>query len=106
MVLTLAATAQRRTLPEPKDTLPTFRGIQVMGDVVGLVMLGVSDYGQYEGGLRVNLKDKYFPVIELGLGKAYHHNDVTQTDHKTSAPYGKVVIDFNVLNNKPDTYNV
>lgn len=62
MMLTLAATAQKRTLPEPKDTLPTFRGVQVMGDVVGLIMLGVSDYGQYEGGVRVNLKDKYFPL--------------------------------------------
>ena len=106
MVLTLAATAQKRTLPEPKDTLPTFRGVQVMGDVVGLIMLGVSDYGQYEGGVRVNLKDKYFPVIELGLGKADHHNDITQTDYQTSAPYGKVGIDFNVLKNKHDDYKV
>ena len=57
MMLTLAATAQKRTLPEPKDTLPTFRGVQVMGDVVGLIMLGVSDYGQYEGGVRAYLKD-------------------------------------------------
>ena len=80
MMLTLAATAQKRTLPEPKDTLPTFRGVQVMGDVVGLIMLGVSDYGQYEGGVRAHLKDKYVPAIEQGLGKADHHNDITQPD--------------------------
>lgn len=99
--------AQKKTIATlEKDTTATFQGLQVMADLVGVAQLAVSDYGQYEAGLRVNLKDKYFPVVEVGYGKADHHNDVTQTDYSTSAPYGKIGIDFNVLKNKHDIYKV
>lgn len=89
-----------------KDTTATLRGFQLMADLVGMAQLAVSDYGQYEAGLRVNIKDKYFPVVELGYGKANTHNDITQTEYSTSAPYGKIGIDFNVLKNKHDIYKV
>lgn len=99
--------AQGKTIADgKKDTIPTFRGIQVYADLVGAAQLAVSDYGQYEAGLRLNIKDKYFPVIEVGYGKADHHNDVTQTMYSTSAPYGKIGVDFNVLKNKHDIYKV
>lgn len=53
-----------------KDTIPLFRGLAVSGDLVGIAQLAFGDYGQYEVALRVNLKDKYFPIIELGYGKS------------------------------------
>lgn len=86
------------------DSIPFFRGVQVKADLVGLIMKAVSSYGQYEVGVRVNLKDKYFPVVELGYGKADEDNDVTQTSYTTSAPYGKIGCDFNILKNKHDIY--
>ncbi|MDD6516780.1 MAG: DUF6048 family protein [Prevotella sp.] len=86
------------------DSIPLFRGVQVKTDLVGIIQKAVSSYGQYEVGARVNLKDKYFPVIELGYGKADETNDVTGTSYKTSAPYGKIGIDFNILKNKHDIY--
>ncbi len=88
------------------DSIPLYRGVQVKLDLVGLIQKAASDYGQYEVGVRVNLKDKYFPVAELGIGKADHHEIVTQTSYKTSAPYGKVGIDFNILRNKHDIYRM
>ena len=45
----------------------------------------VSDYGQYEASLRINLKDKYYPVFELGYGKADASDEATQITYKTSA---------------------
>ena len=107
LLLPLSSFAQvKKMIVEQPDTTPLFKGVQIMADVVGAVQLAVSDYGQYEAGVRVNLKDKYFPVVEIGYGKADHHNDVTQIDYKTSAPYGKIGIDFNVLKNKHDIYKV
>lgn len=88
------------------DPTAFFRGIQVKADMVGLVQKMVSDYGQYEAGVCINLKDKYFPVIELGLGKADHTDIITQTSYDTSAPYGKIGMDFNIIKNKHDIYRV
>lgn len=88
------------------DSIPFWRGLQVKVDLVGPIQLAVSSYGQYEAGIRFNLKDKYFPVVELGYGKADEDNDVTQVHYKTSAPYGKVGIDFNVMKNKHDIYRL
>lgn len=106
--LSMHAQQERKIIGQPtqEDSIPVFRGVQVMVDLVGLGQLAFSDYGQYEVGARVNLKDRYFPVIELGIGQA-DNNDVTTGNHyKTSAPYGKIGIDFNVLKNKHDIYRL
>ena len=105
---TLSANAQGlKQQVERPDTTRFFRGLQVMADVVGPIQLAVSDYGQYEAALRINFKDKYFPVFELGYGTANHEDDpVTHVAYKTSAPYGKVGMDFNIMKNKHDIYRV
>ncbi len=89
------------------DTTRFFRGLQVMADVVGPIQLAVSDYGQYEAALRINFKDRYFPVFEVGYGSANHEDDpVTHVMYKTAAPYGKVGFDYNIMKNKHDVYRV
>ena len=88
------------------DSIPLFRGVQVMVDLIGPIQRAVSAYGQYEAGVRVNLKDKYFPVVEVGYGEADHTDDVTQNSYKTSAPYGKLGVDFNIMKNKHDDNRV
>ena len=105
---TLSANAQGlKPQAERPDTTRFFRGLQVMADAVGPIQLAVSDYGQYEAALRINFKDKYFPVFELGYGTANHEDDpVTHVAYKTSAPYGKVGMDFNIMKNKHDIYRV
>ena len=83
-----------------------FRGVAVSADVVGLAQLAFSDYGQYEAALRINLKDRYFPVFELGYGTADSDNPTTNLKYKTSAPYWRVGMDFNIAKNKHDAYRV
>ena len=102
-------TAQRRQGAKPvapKDTVALFKGFSVSADLVGPVMMAVGDYGQYEAALHVNLKDKYFPVFELGYGKADHTEETTQLTYKTSAPFFRLGVDFNVLKNKHDIYRL
>ena len=69
-------------------------------DMVGFIQKLVSDYGQYEFGARYNIKDRYFPTVEIGIGKADHNDDVTNVHYDTSAPYFKVGCDFNIANQK------
>lgn len=95
-----------KDLEPVKDSVAWFNGIAVSVDAVGLLQLAFSDYGQYEAALRVHLKDRYFPVLELGYGKASHDDDVTQLSYRSKAPYGRIGLDINVLKNKFDDYRV
>lgn len=88
------------------DSIPWWRGIQVKVDLMGIVQRGVSSTGQYEAGVKVNLKDKYFPVVEVGLGQADENSVSTNTHYKTSAPYGRIGVDFNIMKNKHDIYRL
>ena len=103
LLLLMAATgaqAQMKFFSMQKDSIPLFRGFAVSFDVVGAGMLALSDYGQYEGALRVNLHDEWFPVVEAGIGKANHDDEVTRLYYSTSAPYFKIGIDKNMLKDK------
>lgn len=107
LMLTVAqAQTSKRHATEAKDTIPFFRGIAVSADLVGVAQLTFGDYGQYEAALRVNLKDKYFPIIELGYGKADAEDPATRLSYKTTAPYGRIGIDFNLLKDKHDVNRV
>ncbi len=100
LMLSASASAQIKFFSMQKDSIPVFRGFAVSFDVVGAGMLMFSDYGQYEGALRLNLHDEWFPIIEAGIGKATHDDEVTKIYYSTSAPYFKIGIDKNMLNNK------
>ena len=88
------------------DSVPLFNGIAVSVDLVGPMQMVFGDYGQYEAALRINLKDRYFPIVELGIGKADHNDDATDITYNTSAPYAKIGVDFNLRKNKPDIYRL
>jgi hypothetical protein len=98
--LSAPASAQKLFKLE-KDTIPIMRGFQVSFDLLGAGMLQLGDYGQLEGAFRLNLHDQWFPIVEIGYGKADHHDDeVTHLTYKTQAPYFRVGVDFNLLRKK------
>ena len=104
LLLTLGTTpaaAQSKLFRLEKDSIPFFRGFAVSVDLVGPAMMMLSDHGEYEGALRINLHDQWFPIVELGLGRANHENDeVTGLTYKTSAPYFRVGMDWNIIKKK------
>ena len=100
--------AQKPKLPmqQQPDTTRLFRHIAVSVDLVGMAQMQLSDYGQIEVAARLNLKDKYFPVVELGYGKADSENPGTLLHYTSKAPYGRIGIDFNTMKNKHDDYRM
>ena len=110
MLTATTSFAQKKTMAatELSDTasVALFRGVAVSAGVVGLAQLAFSDYGQYEAALRVNLRDKYFPVVELGYGKADADDPTTKLSYHTSAPYGRIGLDFNIAKHKHDDYRI
>lgn len=106
LLLPITAHAQKKVVAETPDTIPLFRGMAVSIDAFGLGQMILSDYGQYEAALRINLKDKYFPVFELGYGKANTTDEGTYINFKTSAPYARVGMDWNLMKNKHDIYRL
>ena len=104
LLLLVAATSAQAQVKKffsmQKDSISLFRGFAVSFDMVGAGMALFSDYGHYEGALRVNLHDEWFPVFEAGIGKAKHDDEVTFLNYSTSAPYFRIGIDKNMLKDK------
>lgn len=83
-----------------EEKIPLFAGVSVGYDLCGTVMALATSYGQYEGSVRVSLKNKYFPIVELGLGLSDYTHEDTHIHYKTSAPYARIGLDYNFLRNR------
>lgn len=106
LLLSLTAWGQQ-TAPEVKDTVrheSLLRHIAVGVDLVGPVMLALGEQGDYQATLTANLKNKYFPTIELGYGKADKYDYLTQISYKAKAPFGRIGCDINILRDKRSPY--
>lgn len=79
--------------------LPLFAGVSVSADVCGLVMAACTPYGQYEAAARLNLRGRYFPIVELGIGTSNHTNETTNLHYKVHSPYYRVGMDYNIAKN-------
>ena len=101
LLVSIATADAQKLFRLEKDSIPIMRGFQVSFDLVGAAQMAFGDYGQYEAALRLNLHDQWFPIVELGYGRANHENDeVTELSYKTQAPYFRVGVDFNLLKKK------
>lgn len=85
---------------EQKQKLVFFQGFTLSADLFGPVSYFLSDYGTLEGALRLNLKNTYLPIVELGVGQCDIKDDNTNISYKARAPFMRVGVDFNLLNNK------
>lgn len=85
---------------EANNRLPLLAGVSVMVDAAGAVMALATPYGQYEAAARVNLRGRYFPIVEVGWGVSDNLNETTNNHYKVSAPYFRAGLDYNVAKNK------
>ena len=83
---------------EQKQTF--FQGFTLSGDIFGPIQKFVSDYGVFEGALRINFKNKFFPIVEAGYAVCETTNEDTQVSYNTKAPYLRAGLDINMLKNK------
>lgn len=87
-------------ITDEKPKLDFFQGFSLSADLFPLGQKLLSDYGGFEGGLKLNLLNTYFPTVEAGYGICDHTDGNTRILYKTSAPYLRAGIDFNLLKNK------
>lgn len=79
--------------------LPLLAGVSVSADLCGAVMATCTPYGQYEAAARLNLRGRFFPVFEMGVGVSNHTSETTDLHYKVHAPYYRVGLDYNVAKN-------
>lgn len=88
-------TKNELTETTPKE-VPVFCGVSVSADLVGAAMKAFgSDFSQMEAAVRVNFKDKFFPVFELGYGSSDYVAEETGKEARTNAPYMRIGMDYN-----------
>ncbi len=70
-------------------------GIAVGADLLGAgLKLAGNDWSQMEAFVRLNLYDKYFPVLELGYGEADHEGRELDNHFAVKAPYFRIGADY------------
>lgn len=79
------------------DSIPTFQGVSVITDLVGPGWYALGgDFFSTEAALEVNLLNRFFPIVEVGYGQTDAINEDTDLHYKTTAPYFRVGLNYNV----------
>lgn len=84
---------------EAKRRMPFLAGVSISTDLCGAIVAACTPYGQYEAAARLNLRGRYFPVFEMGVGVSNHTNDATDLHYKVHSPYYRIGLDYNVAKN-------
>ncbi len=85
---------------EEEQKLIFFQGFTISADLFGIVQGIASDYGALEGALRLNLKNTYFPIAEIGYAKCDKLDNNTNVHFNMKAPYIRIGVDYNLLKDK------
>ena len=71
---------------EWKET-PLYQGIYIGADIYGLASKAFgSDITSAEVSAEVHLKNRFYPIVEIGYGSTNPTNDETAIHYNTSAP--------------------
>ena len=93
----------QKTKKTEMDLTPLFNGITIQGDISSVISSFISN-GEtytYEASTQVDLKHKFFPVIEMGYGGANKTSN-NAINFKTNGLYGRIGLDINLLTPKKD----
>ena len=87
-------------------SIPLLAGVSVSANLAGAFLNTFTSSGTYEGALRLNFRNKYFPIIELGIGAANQTSETTQLNYITRAPFGRIGLDYNLKRDKRSTNRI
>ena len=98
-LITVSASAKKKDKNEDNliaDNAVFFGGVAVSADLVGLSMklLG-SKFANMEVAGRLNILEKYYPIVELGIGDCTKSGSDNNNKFSTSSPYFRVGADYN-----------
>lgn len=85
---------------KPKIEYPLYNGISIGVDLWGLgSQVFGGDFLSTEIAVDVNLKNRFFPIAEIGYGSTDTWSD-KGIHYKSNAPYFRIGMDYNALFNK------
>ncbi len=100
LISCLSLNSAAKTEEEVIPKAPFFCGVAVSVDLAGPVMKLVGTrFDQLECAARLNFRDHYFPIFELGLGESDRDGQKNNNYFHARAPYFRIGIDYN-LNRK------
>lgn len=85
-------------IEEPK--LALFQGFTLGVDILNPILYALGDYGHAEAQLRLNLRNTWLPAFEAGFGQCDKTDANSLIHYKTSAPFFRIGVDYNILKNK------
>lgn len=93
--------AQSPSTQDKEEKTPLYQGLSVGVEIAGLgsYLLG-SDILSSEIAIQANLKNRFMPILEVGYGKADAINEGNDLHYKTSSPYFRIGMDYNVFYKK------
>lgn len=85
------------------DTIPFYNGTYVGVDIYGIgsKMLG-GDFMSSEVSIGVNLKNKFIPTIEFGMGGTDTWNETGIHYKSKTAPFFRIGVDYNTMAKKKE----
>jgi len=98
VVVSITTGARAQTEAPDTVTVPLWQGFDLETDLVPLVTNLLNDPGnyRYEALVRFNLKNKYYPVVELGY-ESRHAQLYSGIDYQGSGLFYRVGLDFNLI---------
>lgn len=101
LLLSLAALTVAGQEPEPQAAeggkMPWISGAAVSADLVGVSMKLVgARFANMEIAGRINIKEKFFPIFEIGIGDCSRHGGENSNIFSCTSPYYRIGVDYNV----------
>lgn len=94
---------QKKDKPVEIDTIPLFNGAYIGVDLYGpgSKLLG-GDFMSSEVSLAVNLKNKFIPTVEFGMGATDTWNETGIHYKSKAAPFFRIGLDYNTMAKKKE----
>ncbi|NDV80937.1 DUF6048 family protein [Bacteroides sp. 51] len=105
LVCTASIHAQNSTSDKDKKKediveFPLYNGLTVSADIYGLgAKVFGSDFLSSEIAVEANLKNRFFPIVEIGYGTTDAWSE-RGTHYKSSAPYFRIGMNYNTMYKK------
>lgn len=108
-LLPLGSKAQEAVEEQKREYSPfSFNGIGVQADIFGFAYSMLEDYTSGEIAVEANFGNRFYPIVEAGMGWCNVTDETTQIKYKTSAPYFRAGLNYNFFTDEekpsPDHY--
>ncbi|MGL4332304.1 MAG: DUF6048 family protein [Bacteroidales bacterium] len=100
-----AQSKAKETKPALPDSVPTITGLYISADLAGPVMYAFNgDKLQSEVAVELGIKNKFFPILEFGLGYANIESEEGFTFKAKPSPYGRIGLNYAITRKNKNSF--